>query len=395
MRALTGQIQHYDWGSTDAIPAILGTRPDGTPWAEYWLGAHPKAPSTLPDGTPLDQWLTHHPDELGAGSREAFGDRLPFLLKILSANHALSIQAHPSREQAEKGFAAENEAGVPLDAPNRIFRDDWPKPEMIVALTDFDALCGFRDPSSSLVLLSGLGEVDGLNEVLTPLSQNDGLATLVAAVLSGDDDVTPVVKRVVSASRAYLNDGADEDVRSLATTAVELWEDHPGDPSILVALLMNRVRLASGQQIHLCAGSMHAYLGGTGVEIMANSDNVLRGGLTSKYIDVKALLDHASMTPGPCVGEYAQQISPGVGVYHTTFPEFRLWGLEGHNDVLDLPATELGRILLVTEGQLVAYCGTDDCELSRGQSVWLPAGDEVKVTGQGRGFLASAGVGDS
>ncbi|MDF9501981.1 hypothetical protein P5770_27665, partial [Bacillus cereus] len=169
----------------------------------------------------------------------------------------------------------------------------------IVALTDFDALCGFRDPSSSLVLLSGLGEVDGLNEVLTPLSQNDGLATLVAAVLSGDDDVTPVVKRVVSASRAYLNDGADEDVRSLATTAVELWEDHPGDPSILVALLMNRVRLAPGQQIHLCAGSMHAYLGGTGVEIMANSDNVLRGGLTSKYIDVKALLDHANMTPEP------------------------------------------------------------------------------------------------
>ncbi|MBD4655695.1 mannose-6-phosphate isomerase, class I, partial [Xanthomonas citri pv. citri] len=96
MRALTGQVQHYDWGSADAIPAILGTRPDGTPWAEYWLGAHPKAPSTLPDGTPLDQWLTHHPDELGAGSREAFGDRLPFLLKILSANHALSIQAHPS-----------------------------------------------------------------------------------------------------------------------------------------------------------------------------------------------------------------------------------------------------------------------------------------------------------
>lgn len=143
MRALTGQVQHYDWGSADAIPAILGTRPDGTPWAEYWLGAHPKAPSALPDGTPLDQWLTHHPDELGAGSREAFGDRLPFLLKILSANHALSIQAHPSREQAEKGFAAENEAGVPLDAPNRIFRDDWPKPEMIVALTDFDALCGF------------------------------------------------------------------------------------------------------------------------------------------------------------------------------------------------------------------------------------------------------------
>ena len=393
MRALKGQVQHYDWGSTDAIPAILGIRPDGTPWAEYWLGAHPKAPSTLPDGTPLDQWLTHHPDELGAASREAFGDRLPFLLKILSADHALSIQAHPSREQAEKGFAAENKAGVPLNAPDRIFRDDWPKPEMIVALTDFDALCGFRDPSSSVVLLSGLGEVDGLNEVLAPLSHNGGLATLVAAVLSDDGDVTAVVEGVVSASRTYLNDGADEDVRSLATTAVELWEDHPGDPSILVALLMNRVRLAPGQQIHLGAGTMHAYLSGTGVEIMANSDNVLRGGLTSKYVDVKALLDHANMTPEPCVAEYAEQVSSGIGRYRTEFPEFRLWELKSHDDTLALPAAELGRILLVTEGQLVAHWGTTNCELSSGQSAWLSAGDKVMVSGQGRGFLASAGIG--
>ena len=387
-----GHVQRYDWGSTDAIPAILGGNPDGTPWAEYWLGAHPKAPSTLSDGTPLDQWLAYHPDELGGPSREAFGDRLPFLLKILSADHALSIQAHPSREQAERGFAAENEAGVAVDAPNRIFRDDWPKPEMIVALTDFAALCGFRDPSSSLVLLSGLGKVGGLDEVLAPLSEDNGLAKVVATVLSGDASVVSVVEGVVSASRRYLEEGTDEAVRGLASTAVELWEDHPGDPSILVALLMNRVQLASGQQIHLGAGTMHAYLGGTGVEIMANSDNVLRGGLTSKYIDVKALLNHANMVPEPCVGEYAQQISPGVGLYHTEFPEFRLWVLKDHDETLDLPATKLGRILLVTEGQLVAHCGTDDCELSRGQSVWLAAGDEVRVTGQGCGFLASAGV---
>ena len=137
---------------------------------------------------------------------------------------------------------------------------------------------------------------------------------------------------------------------------------------------------------------MHAYLGGTGVEIMANSDNVLRGGLTSKYVDVGALLDHAIMTPEPCVGEYAVQVSPGVGLYRAEFPEFRLWALQGHDDTLSLPATDLGRILLVTEGQLVAHCGDEDCELNRGQSAWLPAGEEVTVTGQGRGFLAGAGV---
>ncbi|MGK2310343.1 mannose-6-phosphate isomerase, class I [Cutibacterium sp. V947] len=392
MRALTGRIQHYDWGSADAIPTILGVTPDGTPWAEYWLGAHPKAPSTLPDDSALDQWLVQHPNELGAESREAFGDRLPFLLKILSASHALSIQAHPSREQAEEGFAAENEAGVPVDAPNRIFRDDWPKPEMIVALTDFDALCGFRESSSSLALLSGLGKVDGLDHLLTLLSRDDGLAEFVATALSGGDAVTSVVERVVTASRAYLSDGTDEDVRSLAHTAVDLWRDHPGDPSILVALLMNRVRLAPGQHIHLGAGTLHAYLRGTGVEIMANSDNVLRGGLTSKYIDVKALRDHAIMSPVPCVGEYPQQISPGVDLYRTEFPEFRLWSVQGGDDPITLPAVELGRIVLITEGTVVAQSNSDDLELHRGQAAWLAAGEQVTLTGQGHGFLASAGV---
>ena len=342
MQRLVGEVQHYDWGSDQAIPEILGEQPNGQPWAEYWLGAHPKAPSVLAGGVTLDQWLADHPEELGRASRDAFGDRLPFLLKILSASHALSIQAHPSREQAERGFAAENEAGVGLGDPTRIFRDDWPKPEMIVALTDFDALCGFRDPSSSLVLLSGLGKLDGLDEVLAPLGQDDGLAKVVATVLSGDEKVVTVVEGVVAASRTYLEEGTDEAVRGLARTAVELSEDHPGDPSILVALLMNRVRLAPGQQIHLGAGTMHAYLGGTGVEIMANSDNVLRGGLTSKYVDVDALLDHAIMTPEPCVGEYAVQVSSGVGLYRAEFPEFRLWALQGHDDTLSLPATDLG-----------------------------------------------------
>ncbi|MDO4412546.1 mannose-6-phosphate isomerase, class I [Cutibacterium sp.] len=402
MDPLTGYVQHYDWGSSDAIPAIVGADSDGTPWAEYWLGAHPKAPAVLSDGTPLDEWLTYHPEELGQASRQAFGDRLPFLLKILSAARALSIQVHPSREQAEKGFAAENTAGLALNAPNRIFRDDWPKPEMIVALTNFDALCGFRDPSSSLVLLSGLGKINGLDDILAPLRETDGLAKVVKTVLSGEHKVAAVVKDVVATCRRYLDKATDLDkatskgtdpaVQNLARTAVELSEDHPGDPSILVALLMNRVRLAPGQQIHLQAGTMHAYLSGTGVEIMANSDNVLRGGLTSKYIDVQALLDHAIMAPEPCVGEYPVQVSPGVGLYRTEFPEFRMWVLDGHHGEFALPATDLGRILLVTQGQLTVHCSGKDCALHRGQSVWLPAGDEVTATGQGRGFLASAGV---
>lgn len=390
MERLTGEVQHYEWGSREEIPQILGRRPDGTPWAEYWLGAHPKAPSTLENGETLDVRLAEDPDELGRASRQRFGDRLPFLLKILSADHSLSIQAHPSREQAEIGFAAENAAGVALHDPTRLFLDDWPKPEMLVALTDFDALCGFRDPATSLLLLSGLGPVDGLDNLLNPLREDsDGLATVLKRVFDGSDEVRGIVRAVVEAARRRIAEGGDEEVLGLARTAVELDADHPGDPSILVALLMNRVRLAPGQQIHLGAGTMHAYLGGTGIEIMANSDNVLRGGLTNKHIDVDALLSHAVLHPEPCVGEQPQPDGPGRAVYTTPFPEFRLWALSGPSR---LPATGLGRILLVVSGALELHHGDDILTLSSGQAAWLPAGEEIEVVGSGQGYLAAAAV---
>ena len=161
MRALIGEVQHYDWGSTTAIPHILGVEPDGRPWAELWLGAHPTAPSRLDDadGPTLDDVLAEDPSGIGAGAVDAFGPRLPYLLKILAAKQALSLQTHPSRAQAEEGFARDEEAGVPRDARERLYVDDWPKPEIMVALEDFHALCGFRDPIETADLFVAEGRI--------------------------------------------------------------------------------------------------------------------------------------------------------------------------------------------------------------------------------------------
>lgn len=408
MRRLEGRLQHYDWGSREEIARILGRQADGRPWAEYWLGAHASAPSLLTaDGhggeVGLDEWLEHHPEELGEASRRRFGDRLAYLLKILSAAQPLSIQAHPSHEQAERGFAAENEAGIDPSSPSRIFRDDWPKPEMIVALEPFDALCGFREPSTSLVLLSGLGPIEGLDEVLEPLRTRpaaDGLAAVLRRCLTRGEEVAPTVSRLVEAARDGLAEGRfDPEVATVATTAVDLDAAHPGDPSILAALLMNRVRLAPGEQIHLGAGTLHAYLRGTGIEIMANSDNVLRGGLTSKHVDADALLDLAVLDPCVVQGRGPEPTGGGdvggVEVYRTPFPEFRLWRCTDLDEVT-LPCPGSGRILLVVAGRYRLRAGEEDLALTAGEAAWLPCAEcpAVSASGEGLAFLAGPGLED-
>ena len=278
MHVVTGQVQHYDWGTIAEIPRLLGVESDGCPWAEYWLGAHPKAPSLLADdcdingadradgGQPLDRWLAEHPDQLGQASREVFGDRLSFLLKILSAEQPLSIQAHPSRTQAQLGFAQENAAGVPIDDPRRLYRDDWPKPEMIVALTEFHALYGFRDPHESRRMLTVFDAVDGFPGLVAPLEDpgSEGIAAVLTSCLQPDEQNRRVIAGMIAAAHDLVqgHDPASmqEDAPQLARTAVELDRAYPGDPSILAALLMNRVHLRPGESLFLGAGTMHAYL---------------------------------------------------------------------------------------------------------------------------------------
>ena len=418
MHVVTGQVQHYDWGTIAEIPRLLGVESDGRPWAEYWLGAHPKAPSLLADdcdingadradgGQPLDRWLAEHPDQLGQASREVFGDRLSFLLKILSAEQPLSIQAHPSRTQAQMGFAQENAAGVPIDDPLRLYRDDWPKPEMIVALTEFHALYGFRDPHESRRMLAVFDAVDGFPDLVAPLEDpgSEGIATVLTSCLQPDEQTQRVIAGVIAVAHDLVqgHDPASmqEDAPQLARTAVELDRAHPGDPSILAALLMNRVHLRPGESLFLGAGTMHAYLHGTGIEIMASSDNVLRGGLTSKHIDVPALLAHADLTATCVQPECPRQLPGGLQHYQTPFPEFTLWRL-GECVETDLPATGLGRILLVLDGRmsLITSAGVTSTDTSAevtqvraGQAVWISAGQQVHVTGSAVGFLAAPGI---
>lgn len=420
MHVVTGQVQHYDWGTTAEIPRLLGAESDGRPWAEYWLGAHPKAPSVLADdcdingadradgGQPLDRWLAEHPDQLGQASREVFGDRLSFLLKILSAEQPLSIQAHPSRTQAQLGFAQENAAGVPIDDPRRLYRDDWPKPEMIVALTEFHALYGFRDPHESRRMLTVFDAVDGFPGLVAPLDGqgSEGIAAVLTSCLQPDEQNRRVIAGMIAAAHDLVqgHDPASmqEDAPQLARTAVELDRAHPGDPSILAALLMNRVHLRPGESLFLGAGTMHAYLHGTGIEIMASSDNVLRGGLTSKHIDVPALLAHADLTATCVQPECPRQLPGGLQHYQTPFPEFTLWRL-GERVETDLPATGLGRILLVLDGRMSLTTSAETCvtstdtsaevtQVRAGQAVWISAGQQVHVTGSAVGFLAAPGI---
>ena len=419
MHVVTGQVQHYDWGTIAEIPRLLGVESDGRPWAEYWLGAHPKAPSLLADdcdingadradgGQPLDRWLAEHPDQLGQASREVFGDRLSFLLKILSAEQPLSIQAHPSRTQAQLGFAQENAAGVPIDDPRRLYRDDWPKPEMIVALTEFHALYGFRDPHESRRMLTVFDAVDGFPGLVAPLEDpgSEGIAAVLTSCLQPDEQNRRVIAGMIAAAHDLVqgHDPASmqEDAPQLARTAVELDRAYPGDPSILAALLMNRVHLRPGESLFLGAGTMHAYLHGTGIEIMASSDNVLRGGLTSKHIDVPALLAHADLTATCVQPECPRQLPGGLQHYRTPFPEFTLWRL-GERVETDLPATGLGRILLVLDGRMSLITsagvtsndtGAEVTQVRAGQAVWISAGQQVHVTGSAVGFLAAPGVG--
>ncbi|RCK68378.1 mannose-6-phosphate isomerase, class I [Desertihabitans brevis] len=387
MQRLTGPVQHYAWGSPTLIPELLGTEPDGRPHAELWLGAHPSAPARL-ESEGLDERVERDPAVVGAASVERFGRRLPYLLKLLAAAEPLSLQAHPTREQAERGWAREEAEGPARDAPDRNYKDDWPKPEMIVALTEFDALCGFADPARTAALWREL-EVEALDPLVDALGTPDGLRAVLLDLL--DDERWRGVAGLVTeaAGRRAEEEGA---VGDLCRTAVEIARFYPGDPGVLVALLMNRVRLQPGEALFLGAGNLHAYLSGLGVEVMANSDNVLRGGLTPKHVDVAelgAVLDFSSITPQP-----VPLVDEGEGRFRfdTPAPEFTLWRVDCSDTPTTVPASTTGRIVLATSGRVQLQSGATAITLHRGQAAFLPAGETVSAHGGGTAFVAGPGV---
>lgn len=392
MQRISGTIQHYAWGSLTSIAGIRRTPPSGKPEAEYWLGAHPSAPSQVGELS-LPELLEREPHLLGEGTTETFGARLPFLMKILAAAQPLSLQAHPTREQAVEGFARENAAGVEMTDPHRTYKDDWPKPEAIIALTEFDALCGFRDPARTLALLEALDVPVSLDSIFGPLSErrgSAGMAEVFLDVLSLDDARKPLVEEVVAAAVKHTDDGGE--LGRFARTAVEIDEFHPGDPSILAALLLNRVTLQPGEALFLEAGVMHAYLKGTGIEIMASSDNVLRGGLTPKHIDVDQLVSVVSFEPTHALPVRVEEVTPHVFRYETPAPEFAVWRLDLPDAEALVPDAE-ARILLTTSGELTVRSGGEELTLASGEACFLGADERgVTVAGRGQAFVGAPGV---
>lgn len=388
MQRMRGVMQPYAWGSTGTIPRLLGQEPTGEPQAELWLGAHPAGASAL-DGESLDAYVAREPERyVGARSVAEFGPRLPYLMKVLSAARPLSLQAHPTRAQAEAGHAREQREGV--DPERRVYSDDWPKPEALCALEDFEALCGFRSPSETYELFVRLG-APGPLQLMEPLRAGgaEELETVFARVLRFPEPGR-VVDEVRTAAQRVAGDSAEE-FEQFARTAVELAEWYPDDPGVLAALLLNRVQLQRDEALYLPAGNLHSYLRGSGIEIMANSDNVLRGGLTSKHVAVAELLTIIDFTPGPPIRLDCAEEAAGVWRYHAPAPEFTLWRLDVTGRAL-LPGNGSGRVLLVIEGDLTGICGGEQLDLAKGSAAFLTADDQVVLEGDGRAFLAGSGL---
>jgi mannose-6-phosphate isomerase len=390
MQLLQGTIQHYAWGTTDAIPAILGVPADGRPFAEYWLGAHALSPSVV-DGEPLDAVVRERPEILGEASREAFGDQLPYLLKILSARHALSLQVHPSRDQAGEGYARENAAGIALEAPERTYRDDWPKPEVLIALDEFHTLSGFRDPKRTAALFEGLGVAEELSSVIGPLTERKGAAALAEVfldVLSLTGERAKLSELVCAAAMRH-KDVAGE-LGEFARTVLELDEVFPSDPGILAALLMNRLVLQPGEAVFVPAGHMHAHLRGTGIEVMANSDNVIRGGLTTKHVDVGELVKVVDFSSGEPAITRPEPAGVGIDHYPTPCPEFEVWRISGGAQAVTVPGEGSARVLLVVSGRADLEA-TTPLRLAKGEAAFLTADETVTLRGDAVAFVAASG----
>jgi len=376
---LDNPVRAYDWGSPTRIPDLLGAEPDGTPAAELWLGAHPGAPSRVTglDRT-LDAVVAAAPhDVLGRRVADRFGPRLPFLLKVLAADRALSLQVHPRPHLARAGYRRETRAGRPPGHPERSFHDEQHKPEMIVALSPFEALAGFRSPRSALRLLDGLDGalVEAVRHALTDRPSPAGLRAATEALVAARTspscaaDVTAAVDAVSRRHRAgsAATARADETVLALAT-------QHPGDPGALVSLLLNRVTLEPGEAMFVPAGEVHAYLSGFGVEVMAASDNVLRAGLTTKHVDAPALLECASFAPRP-PARPATLASGGESVVVTHRAPVEEFALTFADVVPGEPvalAADGPRVVLALDGAARLLTDSGELVLRRGESCVVP-----------------------
>lgn len=381
-------MRTYAWGSRTAIAEFTG-RPSPTahPEAELWFGAHPGDPAWLQTDDGEQSLLTalrEDPEgQLGTGLLSQFGDALPFLVKVLAADEPLSLQAHPSAAQAAEGFEREDRLGIPVSAPMRNYRDRSHKPELMVALDQFEALAGFAPVDHTIELIRALAvpELELYLNLLAGQPDADGLRALFTTwITAPQPHLDLLVPAVLEGAIEYVRSGHKR-FAAEAKTVLELGERYPGDAGVLAALLLNRISLRPGEGIYLPAGNLHAYLRGIGVEVMANSDNVLRGGLTPKHVDVPELLRVLDFTPTPEDELRPEMSRDGMElVYRTPAPEFAVSVLSvagdqcGHE--VDAPSRYDGpQVLLCTEGVTVVHAKSTSLTLQRGAAAWVAADD--------------------
>jgi len=417
--AIDNTPRDYAWGSLSAIADHRGRTASGRPEAELWLGAHAGSPAKIVDGAvghaDLAGWIAADPVAALGPDLAASGARLPFLLKLLAAAAPLSLQAHPTPAQARAGFAREEAEGLALGAYDRNYKDEFHKPELIVAMSDtFDALSGFRPLDEVRAVLAVLRAADAtsaapqpgaLDLLETHLSDPEPLRTTVEWLLrdgrGGDSgEASWVVERVTTLA-ASAEAAASPYALSFETVRA-LAEEYPGDPGIVISLLLNRVRLRAGESLYLAAGNIHAYLDGLGIELMAASDNVLRGGLTPKHIDVAELVDVLDFTPGAPPLLEPERSGAGIETFRPDVPDFVLHRLDAVAAAADGsagaetpdPAVPLeGPAIVIADRGSVALRGAlGDARLERGEAVYVtPEERAIEVSGPGVAWIATVG----
>lgn len=388
MYALQNPHRDYKWGSTTLLQQFLGEPVDGEPLAEVWIGAHQDDSSVASAGgrkVSLLELINDWPEQmLGPQVVEKWGARLPFLAKFLAAAEGLSIQVHPSIGQAIKGFAMEDELGIAQDAPDRTYKDRSHKPEVVYPLTSFELLSGLREPEQSAKLIDSLNVpaltplVEALRNGTPTTAQKEAFTFLLGERGTGRSWVEEVV------AAAQQQRGARPEMRVVA----ELGEQFPGDPGVLAPLLMNYERLSPGQVVYTGPGTLHAYLRGLAVEVMASSDNVVRAALTHKHVDAEAVLEITDFTPGLTSFPAPSFSAPGVVQYRVPgIEDFAVQVVTCRGGERFEAANAGPRIVVCIEGEIVAEAD-DRIAMSPGEAVFVAAAEgRLYASGNGTAIV--------
>ena len=388
MLRIDAALQPYAWGSRTAIQALLGLAEEDVV-AEAWLGTHPLGAAVVqPARTALVDVVAAAPGQaLGADVVARFGPQLPYLLKVIAAERPLSLQVHPRLARARDGFDEEDAAGIPLDAPHRNYKDRNHKPELVFALTQFEAISGFRAPRRAAEMFDGLDAplAEQLHGLLVERPTSEGICAAFTHLLAPETRPGPdEVAELAAASSRRLAAGSPSPRADRTVTLLQ--EEYPGDPGVVTSLLLNPVTLQPGEAMFVPAGGVHAYLSGVAIEIMASSDNVLRAGLTPKHVDVPELLRNVDYVAAPPIRIAPETFHGATKVFYAPVDDFEL-SVTDLSDHDDHPLPGRGpRILLCLDGEVtVATSGNGALTLTRGQAAFVPAADgRLAVRGTGR-----------